>query len=44
MKLQASIDITMILTDFYLKNNMKTVDFVLKYAQTVYNDFVQRGI
>ena len=27
-----------------LENNIKTVYYVLKYAWTVYNDFVQRGI
>ena len=44
MELQASINITMVSTGLYLENNMKIVDYVLKYTFTVYTDFVQRGI
>ena len=44
MELQTFIDITMVSTCLYLKNNTKTVDYVLKYARTVYNNFIQRGI
>ena len=44
MELQASIDITMVQSSgLKLENNIKTVYYVLKYARTVYNDFVQRG-
>ena len=45
MELQASIDITMVQSSgLKLENNIKTVYYVLKYARTVYNDFIQRGI
>ena len=44
MELQASINMSMLSTGVHLGNNMKTVDYVLKYARTVYNDFVQKGM
>ena len=42
MELQASINMPMLSTGVYLKNNMKTVNCVLKYTCTVYNDFSQK--
>ena len=44
MELQASINMSILSTGIHLENNTKTVDFVLKYSQTVYNDFVQKGM
>ena len=44
MELQASINMSMLSTCVHLENNTKTVDYALKYAQTVYTDFVQKGI
>ena len=41
LELQAFIDSSMVQSSgLKLKNNIQTVDYVLKYAQRVYNDFV----
>ena len=42
MKLQASINMSMLSTGINLENNMRVVDYVLKYAQTVYSDCTQK--
>ena len=45
LELQASINSTMVqVSGLKLKNNIKTVYYVLKYACTVYSNFVQQGI
>ena len=44
MELQASINKSMLTTGVHLQNNMKIVDYVLKYAHIVYNDFIQKGM
>ena len=44
MELQASINMSMLSTGVHLKNNIERVDYILKYACTVYNDFVQKGM
>ena len=44
MELQASINMSMLSTGVHLEINMKTVDYVLKCARTVYNDFIQKGM
>ena len=44
IELQASLNMLMLSTGLHLNNDVDLVDYVLKYAQIVYNDFVQRGM
>ena len=44
MELQASINMSMLSTGLHLEKNVQTVDYILKFIRTVYNDFVRKGM